>query len=110
MSGAGDGTVTWTYNVANSATQYLAEGQTATESFTIQVSDSHSGFVDQTVTVTITGTNDKPTLAPEVASTTLADTAAADTFAARSPARWSTTRLTWTAIRSATRWPPVRTA
>ena len=48
--------------MANSATQYLAAGQTATETFTVTVSDGHGGTVDQLVTVTVTGTNDAPTI------------------------------------------------
>src|SRR5258706_287565 len=56
------GTVGWTYNVANSATQYLAVGETATESLTVPVDDGHGGTVDQLVTVTVTGTNDTPTI------------------------------------------------
>ena len=35
----------WTYSVANSATQYLAVDQTATESFTVTISDGHGGTV-----------------------------------------------------------------
>ncbi|MBR1242413.1 VCBS domain-containing protein, partial [Bradyrhizobium sp. AUGA SZCCT0274] len=60
--GAGDGTVTWSYSVANSAAQYLGEGDPATETFTIRISDNHGGFVDEVVTVTITGNNDAPVL------------------------------------------------
>ena len=56
------GTVGWTYQVANSATQYLAVGQTATEQFTVTVNDGHGGTVSQVVTVTVTGTNDAPTI------------------------------------------------
>ena len=56
------GTVGWTYEVANSATQYLAAGQTATETFTVTIDDGHGGTVDQVVTVTVTGTNDGPTI------------------------------------------------
>src|SRR5205814_1614094 len=56
-------TVGWTYQVYNDATQYLAAGQTATEKFTVTISDGHTGgTVDQLVTVTITGTNDAPTI------------------------------------------------
>ena len=52
-TGAGDGTVSWTYNVANSATQYLAAGQTVTETFTVTIDDQQTGgTVDQIVTVT----------------------------------------------------------
>ena len=61
-TGAGDGTVGWTYSVANSATQYLALGQTATETFTVTIDDGNGGTVDQLVTVTVTGTNDAPTI------------------------------------------------
>ncbi|MBR1251464.1 VCBS domain-containing protein [Bradyrhizobium sp. AUGA SZCCT0169] len=65
-TGATDGTVSWTYAVANSATQYLAATETATESFTIRINDNQGGFVDQLVTVTVTGTNDAPVIAGEL--------------------------------------------
>ncbi|HET9716230.1 MAG TPA: VCBS domain-containing protein [Pseudolabrys sp.] len=61
------GTVGWTYEVTNSATQYLAAGETVQEKFTVTIDDGHGGSVDQVVTVTITGTNDEPTVT--VAST-----------------------------------------
>ena len=57
------GTIGWTYSVANSAVQYLAQGETATETFTVAISDGHGGTVSQDVTVTVTGTNDAPTIA-----------------------------------------------
>ena len=63
---AGDGTVTWNYSVANSAVQYLSAGQTTTESFTIRISDNSGGYIDQLVTITITGTNDAPTISAAV--------------------------------------------
>ncbi len=63
-TGATDGTVTWSYSVANSATQYLGVGDSATESFTVTIADGETGgTVDQTVTVTVTGTNDAPVVA-----------------------------------------------
>ena len=37
-------------------------GQTATETFTVTIDDGHGGTVDQLVTVTVTGTNDAPTI------------------------------------------------
>jgi VCBS repeat-containing protein len=61
-TGAGDGTVSWNYSVANAATQYLAQGQTATETFTVTINDGHGGTVAQQVTVTVTGTNDVPVI------------------------------------------------
>jgi VCBS repeat-containing protein len=54
--------VPWTYTVANSATQYLAAGQTASEVFTVTISDGNGGTVTQNVTVTATGTNDAPVI------------------------------------------------
>ncbi|WP_286162512.1 beta strand repeat-containing protein, partial [Methylobacillus flagellatus] len=54
-----DGAVSYTYTLANSAAQYLAAGETATETFTITASDGQGGTVSQEVTVTITGTNDE---------------------------------------------------
>src|SRR5258706_80822 len=56
------GTVGWTYNVANSATQYLAVGETATESFTVTVEDGHGGKVGQLVKVSGAGFSDTPTI------------------------------------------------
>src|SRR5439155_852713 len=45
-----------------SATQYLADGETATETFTVTVKDNHGAPVTQTVTVTVHGTNDDPVI------------------------------------------------
>ncbi|WP_319799383.1 retention module-containing protein [Aeromonas hydrophila] len=49
---------TWTYNVDNSLVQYLGKGETKKETFTVKSVDGTS----HTVSVTITGTNDAPTL------------------------------------------------
>ncbi|MFQ2233736.1 VCBS domain-containing protein, partial [Aeromonas hydrophila] len=51
-------TGTWTYNVDNSKVQYLGQGETRVESFTVKSVDGTSHIVS----VTITGTNDAPTL------------------------------------------------
>ena len=52
----------WSYSVDDSAVDYLADGQQVTETFTVTVNDQNGGTVDQTVSVTITGTNDAPTV------------------------------------------------
>ena len=44
----------WTYNVDNSKVQYLGEGETKVETFTVQSVDG----TEHTVTITITGVND----------------------------------------------------
>ncbi|WP_338000019.1 VCBS domain-containing protein [Aeromonas hydrophila] len=44
----------WTYNLDNSKVEYLGEGETKVETFVVKSVDG-----TDTVTVTITGTNDK---------------------------------------------------
>ena len=58
----GAGVIGWSYSVDDSAVDYLADGQQVTETFTVTVNDQNGGTVDQTVSVTITGTNDAPTV------------------------------------------------
>ena len=64
----GAGSVTWNFAVDNAAIQYLAAGETLTQSYTVTVDDGQGGSVSQPVTVTITGTNDVPTITAAVAS------------------------------------------
>src|SRR5437868_6575453 len=40
----------------------MAVGETATEKFTVTISDGHGGTVEQLVTITVTGTNEAPTI------------------------------------------------
>nr|WP_028181884.1 VCBS domain-containing protein [Bradyrhizobium japonicum] len=58
------GSVGWTLTIDNNdpVLQSLAEGQTVTQVYTITVDDHHGGTVSKDVTVTITGTNDAPTI------------------------------------------------
>ena len=56
------GEVSWTYTVADSATDYLAAGQTKVEHFTVSVDDGHGGTTSQDVAVTITGIDETPTI------------------------------------------------
>ncbi len=58
----GIGSVSWSYSVPDAAVDYLAEGETVKETFTVEVSDQKGGTVTQDVTITINGTNDAPTL------------------------------------------------
>jgi VCBS repeat-containing protein len=48
----------WTFNTPSP--DYLAVGDSVTASFVVIASDGHSGTASQTVTITITGTNDAP--------------------------------------------------
>ncbi|MCX7248251.1 MAG: VCBS domain-containing protein, partial [Burkholderiales bacterium] len=52
----------WTYALDNTAHQNLAAGETQTETFTVRVTDDQGAAVDQTVTVTVNGTNDAPAI------------------------------------------------
>ncbi|MBV7600152.1 VCBS domain-containing protein [Aeromonas sp. sia0103] len=49
----------WSYEVANSKVQYLGQGETKVETFTVHSADG----TEHTVTIIINGTNDLPTLA-----------------------------------------------
>ena len=65
----------WAYNLDNSraATQNLAEGQTATDVFTVQVTDEFGASDTQTVTITVGGTNDAPVMQTAAVSRTTAE-------------------------------------
>ncbi|MGZ8171748.1 MULTISPECIES: VCBS domain-containing protein [Methylobacter] len=52
------GSVAWTYTLNNADAQYLAEGQTVTEVYTVKINDGHGSTATQKVSITITGTND----------------------------------------------------
>src|SRR5439155_642028 len=80
------GTVGWTYQVSNAATQYLAAGQTATETFTVTISDGHSGdTVAQLITaptlhdalpisITVAGTDAAGAVTEDATTPNLSDT------------------------------------
>jgi VCBS repeat-containing protein len=68
------GTVEWRYSVVNNAVQYLDAGETATERFTVTVDDGQGGTVEQVVSITITGTNDAPTITTPIADFGFAET------------------------------------
>ena len=60
------GTATWTYNIADNAFDFLAAGETLTLTYTAHVDNNfapNNEFKEKTFTITITGTNDKPTIA-----------------------------------------------
>ena len=57
-----DGTINWDYTVSESDLNFLAAGEEVTAVFTITVNDGNGGTASEDVTVTITGSNDVPTL------------------------------------------------
>ena len=59
----GTGTVTWNFSVADADVQFLAAGQSITETYTITLTDGTTGDdIQQTIVVTINGTNDAPSI------------------------------------------------
>jgi VCBS repeat-containing protein len=67
----------WTYTLDNAAADSLAEGASATETFTVTVTDEFGANDTETVTITITGTNDAPVIAvggADTASAIIAET------------------------------------
>ncbi|WP_448218733.1 VCBS domain-containing protein [Endozoicomonas sp. 2B-B] len=60
--GDGSGRIDWTFSVADADIDYLKAGETLTQTYTVTVDDGEGGTVDQQVTITITGTNDAPTI------------------------------------------------
>ena len=61
----------WTYTLDNTkaATQALKEGDSVTQTYTARVTDDFGAWVDQTITVTINGTNDVPVVSNLPAAT-----------------------------------------
>jgi T1SS-143 domain-containing protein len=71
------GSVGWTFTVADDATDSLAQGQTLIQTYAVKVDDGHNGFATQNVIVTITGSNEAPTIV--AAATTATGAVAEDT-------------------------------
>ena len=59
-----NGTVDWTYAIADHALDFIGAGQTVTVASTVAIDDRHGGVVDVPVTVTITGAEDAPVITP----------------------------------------------
>jgi VCBS repeat-containing protein len=78
-SNTNNGSVNWSYDVADNQFDFLADRETLTLTYSATVNDHHGGLVTKPVTVTVTGANDVPTLAAENAGK-LTDTAANDIF------------------------------
>ncbi len=77
---AATGSASWTYSVADSALDFLAQGEKLTLTYMATVDDHNGGVVTKPITVTITGTEDAPALsASSNAFTELAGTNNPDT-------------------------------
>lgn len=78
-----DGSINWTYAIAENAVDFLAAGEVATATFTVTVTDDEGTTAAQDITVTITGTNDDPVIlsADAEGSVTEADSASTSAVA-----------------------------
>ncbi|MEE4014683.1 VCBS domain-containing protein [Roseibium sp. FZY0029] len=63
---ANNGTINWSYSVAEEHLDFLAAGEKVEVVYTVTVDDGNGGVVDQDVTITITGTNDAPTIGNDI--------------------------------------------
>ena len=70
MAGTTPGSLAWAFSAPDSAFDYLAAAQTATLTYTVAITDNRGAIMNQTVVVTVTGTNDLPTATPKSGFTT----------------------------------------
>ena len=82
--------MTWDFNSASEAFDYLAVGESLTLTYTITVTDSQGATDTQDVVITINGTNDAPVITIE------AGDSAADTLTETNTTLTSTGTLTTT--------------
>src|SRR5262249_58488089 len=52
----------WPCSVPDKSGEFLGAGQTLTQTYTVLVVDNNGGLAAQTVTITITGTNEAPVI------------------------------------------------
>ncbi|WP_334443938.1 VCBS domain-containing protein [Bradyrhizobium sp. AZCC 1610] len=57
------GSKSWSFSAPDSYFDYLADGETVTLTYTVEVDDDHGGVTSQDVVVTIDGSNDAPLIA-----------------------------------------------
>ena len=65
-AGSTAGTFDLSFSAASTAFDYLAQGQVLTLTYTVRVDDHHGGVTSKDVIVTITGTNDAPSIVGEI--------------------------------------------
>ncbi len=62
QANANNGALDWSYDIHDNALDFLAQGETVTVQSTIVIDDQRAGTGTATVTITIQGTNDAPTI------------------------------------------------
>src|SRR5439155_1340230 len=67
------GSRAWDFSAQDHYFDYLALNEQVTLTYTIKVDDGHGGFVSQDVTITVTGTNDTPTITSSAQSASIGE-------------------------------------
>src|SRR5204862_215603 len=62
----GQGSQSWSFSAPDSYFDYLADGESVTLTYTVEVDDHHGGVTAQDIVVTVTGTNDAPSIVGEI--------------------------------------------
>lgn len=65
-TGAVTGELDWLFQVADVDLDFLAEGQVLQQFYQVSIDDGHGSVLEQTIEITLTGTNEAPTLTPVV--------------------------------------------
>jgi len=65
----GNGSFAWHYSVDNADIQFLAQGQTLVQSYSVTITDSHGASTVQSISIAIDGSNDTPTAVNETVIT-----------------------------------------
>ena len=65
-AGSSAGSVDLSFSAASTAFDYLAKGEVLTLTYTVAIDDGDGGVTPQTFVVTVTGTNDAPSIVGEV--------------------------------------------
>ncbi|KRR12640.1 VCBS domain-containing protein, partial [Bradyrhizobium valentinum] len=77
-----NGSASWTYSVADSAFDFLADDEILTLTYTATVDDGHGGIITKPLTVTVTGTNDTADITSSPQTAAIAEIADASGSAA----------------------------
>ena len=72
---SGDGSIAWTYSISDGALDFLGANDVVTLTYTVQADDHNGGTTSQNVTITVSGTEDAPTLTSGTQAATVTEIA-----------------------------------
>ncbi|MEH2501175.1 VCBS repeat-containing protein [Bradyrhizobium sp. AZCC 1678] len=78
-----NGSASWSYSVADSAFDFLADGEILNLTYTATVNDGHGGVVTKPITITVTGSNDTAQIISDLQAATISEVA--DTHGSTTP-------------------------